>query len=299
MNISANTGSSESSLSHIRNAKKHRKQLHRKIFLNTMRTVYPNSLRIRYEYSYDEQRYNIRPLSVQDKCKHVTDKVWVQQLSELNDIWTRHYIYRERVMLAAWALITFSFSMFITYGIISPEMQISTVYWAVGLVFGLLVTLIVPGVVFTFVAMRPMLRQFETWKRKINLDLDKLGIEIVKITSGEIVSDKSPHHLFGMLFYGSSMWFRYDDAEVEIFWRSVKSGAHVRRYSLMIGEHAAAAAAVKESKTIVDDQESRAIDISADGIDDESKSTLNDDNVAIVGDDGESSPRKSAELLDD
>ena len=71
--------------------------------------------------------------------------------------------------------------------------------------------------------------------QKLQAGCRKVGIEVIKVTTGEIVSDRSPMKLLGLLYYGSNVWFRFEDARVEIFWRSVKSGQRVRRYSLIVG----------------------------------------------------------------
>lgn len=220
------------------NARTHRKQLQRKIFLNTMRNVYPNSLRIKYDYSWDENRYVLQPISAKAKCKSIDDKEWSELMYRLNDIWTSHIIHRERLMISVWSLMTFATSLYISFGITTGILLDQMWYGAIGAVTVLMGILIIPTVTFTYGAMKPMLKHIDNWKYQCNIKLDKMGIEVVKITSGEILSDKSSYKWLGAIYYGSLIWFRYEDAEMEIFWRYIKSGKHVRRYSLMMASNA-------------------------------------------------------------
>lgn len=96
-----------------------------------------------------------------------------------------------------------------------------------------LAAMIIPNICFTQLVMRPMLHEFDEWKHHLTSQLEKANVEIIKITSGELISDKASIHFLWSVIYGSSCWFRYQDVEVEIFWRLIKSAKRIRRYSLI------------------------------------------------------------------
>ena len=215
------------------------KDLHRRIFLNTMRNVYPNSLQISYTYAEDEARFQLKPLSVSHKCPAISDKLWTDLLAKLHQIFLEHVHVRFRVMFCTWALLVVSAVLYGVFGAVFHQLNQLWYQLTGPIVFGI-GWLLIPNAVFTQLTIRPTLASFEQWKRNTVIQFDKCGIEVIKITTGELVSDKSAWRWLGMLYYGSAFWFRFEDVQVELFWRSVKSSSRVRRYSLMITNSAPA-----------------------------------------------------------
>jgi hypothetical protein len=209
------------------------KELQRKIYLNTMRKVYPNSLQIHYIYSSSDESFIIQPLSVQPLCKEIPDKLWAELTDRLNTLFIQHVRQRRRIMLTLWSVF---FAILLLYILVGWRLQLGDRNWFLitgPIVFPLL-ALIVPNITYSLLIVRPFLHRLEEWQHHLVIQLGKCGLEIVKVTTGDIVSDRAPWHLFWMFYYGSSVWFRFEDSKVEVFWRSVKSGQRVRRYSLMI-----------------------------------------------------------------
>lgn len=213
------------------------RDLQRKIFLNTMRSVYPDSIQIKYIFNDDEKRFILRPMTVQDKLS-VDDKQWTELMMKLNNIFLKHVSKRSKLMPMVWTLILVSTAIFVTAGFVAGLFS-SVAYLASGPSVLLLLCLIVPNTCYTLLLVRPMLKEFEDWKRSVMVQFDKSSVEVIRITTGGLLSDRSPYRVLGALYYGSSIWFRYEDCAIEIFWRSVKSGKRVRRYSLMIQNTAA------------------------------------------------------------
>lgn len=154
-------------------------------------------------------------------------------MRKLNYIFSQHVKTRRTVMILTWSLLSVTL---VTAGVVGGVTGVMGAVWfqVVYPLVSLFLLLVVPNACFTYWTIRPLLVAFESWKHDLVIQLDKLGIEVIKVTTGEIVSDQSPMRWLGRLYYGSGVWFRFEDAKVEIFWRSVKSGQRVRRYSLMI-----------------------------------------------------------------
>ena len=238
------TGSTSSGNSRRSNTQSQR-DLQRRIFLNTMRNVYPNSLLIRYEYSEDEGQFVMQPASVTTLCPAIKDKLWAHLLVELNNIFIDHVQRRQQSMLMAWLGMIFAFTAYFIVGLVT-EATGKVAYQVTGPIVAFILVVFLPNIIYSRSSVRPLLRRFDQWKQNLALQLDKEGIEVVKVTTGEIVSDRSPYRVLGTLYFGSTAWFRFEDAQVEIFWRSVKSGKSVRRYSLMISSSAAGVDADEE-----------------------------------------------------
>lgn len=232
------------------------KELQRRIYLNTMRKVYPNSLQIHYNYSASDESFIIQPVSVLSLCKDIPDKLWADLTGRLNTIFITHVRNRRRTMLMLWSAFTFLLALYILVGW-RLELGAKSWYLIAGPVGFPILALIVPNITYSLLIVRPFLRQLEEWQHHLVIQLGKCNLEIVKVTTGDIVSDKAPFHLFWMFYYGSSVWFRFEDTKVEVFWRSVKSGQRVRRYSLMISSGGGADEtnhAVNEATTIAEEQ---------------------------------------------
>lgn len=198
-----------------------------------MRNVYPNSLQIHYEFNGIEEQFVLKPESVNGQCPVVPDKTWSDLISQLHCLFLTHVQCRQRTMLIMWSSLILSAILYLLIGVYANVLD-EHVYQAFGPIFYFLAVLFLPNLVYTHLTIRPLLKHFEEWKHRLVLEFDKAGVEVVKVTTGEIVSDQSPYRWLGALYYGSTVWFRYEEAQVEVFWRSVKSGRHVRRYSLMI-----------------------------------------------------------------
>lgn len=209
------------------------RDLHRRIFLNTMRSVYPNSIQISYHKSLEDDRFNLKPLTVSAKCNSIKDKLWVDLLYKLHIMFQNHVRERFKVMLITWSTLVFLAILYLVLG--SSFNQLNQLWFkAAGPSIFILAMILLPGTIFNFFVMKPMLKDFESWKRDLTVQFDKHGVEVIKVTSGEIVSDKSPRKWLGRVYYGSGVWFRYEDFQMEIFWRYIKNGSRVRRYSLMV-----------------------------------------------------------------
>lgn len=165
----------------------------------------------------------------------MSDKAWSDITSRLHHVFVKHVKSRGRVMNIVWTFLILFFTLFTA--VCAAEGEINTLWFKITLPVSLaFVLLIVPNMVFTYFTIRPLLADFEEWKNHLTIQFDKVGVEVIKVTTGEIVSGNARglNKVFGMLWFGSSIWFRYDDCRVEIFWRSIKSGKRVRRYSLMV-----------------------------------------------------------------
>jgi hypothetical protein len=209
------------------------KDLQRKIFLNTMRNVYPDSVQIKYGKASLTDEYILKPLSVSDKFRKISDKVWAEIIFKLNLIFNEHVATRFTIMTSVWIFILLNIIAFVVVGL-EYQLFSNLAFVIVGPVFIVLLIIFLPNIIFSYVVMRKFLKSLDIWRTVFCQAFDKCGVEIIKITTGEIVSGKGKYKMLGTIFYGSSVWFRYEDAAIEIFWRSVKSGKKVRRYSLMI-----------------------------------------------------------------
>ncbi|KAI3654379.1 hypothetical protein MP228_001098 [Amoeboaphelidium protococcarum] len=230
------------------------REINRKIYLNTMRSVYPNSIKIVTVNQDKQVADQFLPKSIKDKCKLLDDKIWQSLTAKLHNIIVNHQRVVSRNMTRLWL------SMILCYGIMlfvglypglnanssnnqNPSetlFQSSAIYQIAFASVVIISMLVMPNLVYNFFCLKPFLRQFETWKRECISAFDKNGIEVVKITSSELLSFARFSGCFAyaynfsmLIWYGSLIWLNYERVQVEIFWRAVKSGVKVRRYSLM------------------------------------------------------------------
>src|SRR5690606_17121282 len=78
------------------------KDLHRRIFLNTMRNVYPNSIQIAYVYDQPDEMFRLLPLTITHKCPAIKDKLWAEVLGKLHRIFLNHVQRRYKLMALTW-----------------------------------------------------------------------------------------------------------------------------------------------------------------------------------------------------
>lgn len=210
-----------------------KKDLQRRIFLNTMRSVYPDSIQIKYVWSDDDMSYILKPISVLKKCKDMEDKTWGDLMNQLNDIFLKHINVRNKVVPCAWLVLAVIAALYLAIGFASNSFS-SVAYLVAGPIVFMFLCVLIPNTCYTMLAVKPLFKDFENWKRTCISKFDKAGIEVIRITTGGLLSDRSPYRVLGAIYYGSGVWFRYQDCAIEIFWRSIKSSKRVRRYSLMI-----------------------------------------------------------------
>lgn len=66
------------------------KDLQRKIFLNTMRSVYPHSLQIHYIPNAGNTGYQLVPVSAKMKCQVIEDEIWKDVTTRLDELFAKH-----------------------------------------------------------------------------------------------------------------------------------------------------------------------------------------------------------------
>jgi hypothetical protein len=129
------------------------------------------------------------------------DKVWADIITKLNAMLIHHVKRRTNVMVLVWMVIAL---FFVTFSMIAfGAGQLHMLWFQITApVMAAFIALIVPNLCFTYFTIRPLLRAFEDWKRFVTFQFDKRGIEIIKVTTGEVKS-RYREMMCGIIVVGS------------------------------------------------------------------------------------------------
>lgn len=253
--------------------KSNKRDVQRRIFLSAMRTVYPNSILVNYRppssakphvsFQLDTLHTGSKRVKScaqallkirgKNRCSRIGTEQFTKTLDTLDVLFQAHLSNRRRNCVAEWVMMVVMMAAYVGVGVWTRLYQ-NVLFDVVGVVVTLLSITIVPNLVYTHRSLNPLILQFNDWKKQLTKEWLNCGVDIVKITSGELVSPIRSNNIIehvkwmvGSLMLGSGVWMQLPDVEVEIFWRSVKSGQNVRRYSLMIASESESEA-VKDSE---------------------------------------------------
>jgi hypothetical protein len=185
-------------------------------------------------------RWTLTPSTIHHHCP-VDEKHWSSLIQELQELTHRHERRRWQIMAGVWVVeVVVVVVVVVAMAVITqPPPPLGTVLLLSTLAILLLLT---PSLIHHHLLIKPLLSDFDIWKRHVIGVFDQCDVEVIKITTAEFLMTPERWPCRGrsmpvgvwvkVFLLGSGVWFERERMEVEVFWRRVKK--EVRRYSLVV-----------------------------------------------------------------